>query len=150
VLDIDSSFGGQYLYVEAARARNGHHGGATAADLAPLVAGFGRTYAEKVDAWSARLRELLDGGRRAAVWGAGSKGVTFLNLVERGRDISAVIDLNPRKHGRFVPGTGQEIAAPESLVDSGVDVVLAMNRLYVDEIRRSLEDLGVRADVLVV
>lgn len=150
VLDLDSSFGGQYLYVEASRGRNGHHAGGTAADLAPLVAGFREAYEDKVGTWGVRLHELLADGRRIAVWGAGSKGVTFLNVVESGAEVSAVIDLNPRKHGRFVPGTGQEIAAPESLASSGVDVVLAMNRLYVDEIGRSLADLGVRADVLSV
>jgi hypothetical protein len=150
VLDLDSSFGGQYLYIEAARGRNGHRGGGTAAELRPFVAGFGRTYEQKVGAWSDRLATLLADGRRVAVWGAGSKGVTFLNLVRGGAEVSAVIDLNPRKHGRFVPGTGQAITAPESLPGSGVDVVLAMNRLYVDEIAASLAALGVRAEVLAV
>lgn len=150
VLDLDSSFGGQYLYIEAARGRDGHHGGGTSADLAPLVAGFGRAFADKLGAWDVRLGELLAGGRRVAVWGAGSKGVTFLNLVEGGAEVSAVVDLNPRKHGRFVPGTGQEITGPGSLPGSGVDLVLAMNRLYVDEIGRSLADLGVHAEVLAV
>jgi hypothetical protein len=150
VLDLDSSFGGQYLYVEAARGSNGHHGGATPAELEPVVAGFARAYEAKIADWTQRLDELFRAGRTVAVWGAGSKGVSFLNMVAGGDRVRSVIDLNPRKHGRFVPGTGQRIGAPESLRDSGVDVVLAMNRLYVGEIGESLKALGVRADVLAV
>jgi hypothetical protein len=151
VLDLGSSFGGQYLYVEAARSDNGHRGGgSTAAELEPLVDGFARSYEAKIGDWTRRLGELFAEGRSVAVWGAGSKGVSLLNMVAGGERVDAVIDLNPRKHGRYVPGTGQRIDGPESLRGSDVDVVLAMNRLYVDEIGQSLAALGVRADVLTV
>jgi hypothetical protein len=148
VLDLDTSFGGQFLYVEAARGRNGHADCSSAAELATWVAGFEHAYRTKIDACARRLRTLLDNGRTVAVWGAGSKGMSFLNMVPGGDRIAHVVDLNPRKHERFVPGTGQEIRSPESLRGSGADVVLAMNRVYEDEIRRALEDLGVRAEVL--
>jgi hypothetical protein len=146
VLDLGSSFGGQYLYVEAARGA-GHRADGSVADLAPDADAFGRAHRAKAGAWSDRLGELLDAGRDVAVWGAGSKGVTFLNTVAGGDRVGHVIDLNPRKHGRFVPGTGQRIAAPDALLAGGADVVLAMNRLYVGEIRRTLDALGVAADV---
>jgi len=147
VLDLGSSFGGQYLYVEAARGRNGHVPHGTAADLAPHVSAFADAHRTKLSTWSSRLDDLLGSGRTVAVWGAGSKGVSFLNTVRGGDRVAHVIDLNPRKHGRFVPGTGQQIAAPESLRAGGVDAVLGMNRLYEDEIRRALADLGITAEV---
>jgi SAM-dependent methyltransferase len=149
VLDLDSSFGGQYLYVEAVRGA-GRAANGSAAEIAPLADAFGRAHDAKVAAWSTRLGELVGAGRSVAVWGAGSKGVTFLNTVAGGQRVRHVIDLNPRKHGRFVPGTGQQITAPESLAGGGVDLVLAMNRLYEDEIRRALDDLGVAAEVVSV
>jgi SAM-dependent methyltransferase len=150
-LDVGSSFGGQYLYLEAARAGNGRAprepvGAVT--QLGPLVDRFARLYAEKVEAWAGRLAELDAQGRRIAVWGAGSKGVTFLNVVPGAGGIDLVIDVNERKQGRFVPGTGHEIQGHEAVRDHAPDVVLVMNRLYVREIRRTLRRLDVRADVL--
>ena len=101
--------------------------------------GFGRRFA----------RPAVD-GRRLAIWGAGSKGVTFLNAIPCGREIDAVIDINLRKHGRFVPGTAQEVRGPEALEGRDLDTVLVLNPLSEDEIRASLSDRGVRAEVLVV
>jgi SAM-dependent methyltransferase len=152
-LDVGSSFGGQYLYLEAARAGNGRaHSDAaeSVTQLAPLVDRFGRCYVEKVEAWAARLAELAARDRRVALWGAGSKGVTFLNVVPGADRIDLVVDVNERKHGRFVPGTGHEIRSQDAVRDHAPDVVLVMNRLYVSEIRRTLRRLNVSADVLPV
>ncbi len=85
-----------------------------------------------------------------ALWGAGSKGVTFLNVVPAAAGIHAVVDLNPRKTGRHIPGTGHAIVAPESLRADRVDVVLVMNPLYEDEIRRQVGNLGIGAEFAVV
>jgi SAM-dependent methyltransferase len=150
VLDLGSSFGGQYLYIEAARGRNGHPPGPSAADLAPHVSAFADAHRSKLRAWEERLGELSAAGRTVAVWGAGSKGVSFLNTVPGGDAVAHVVDLNPRKHGRYVPGTGQRIVAPDALCGTNVDAVLVMNRLYTDEIHRTLDNLGVRADLLIV
>jgi hypothetical protein len=150
LLDLGATFGGQYLYVEAARGRKSLRRGGSPEDLLPLVDEFARRYAEKTADGASRVDQLAARGSRVAVWGAGSKGVSFLNMIAGGERVAAVIDINPRKQGCFVPGTGQRIEDPASLRRSGVDVVLAMNRLYVDEIRRSLRDLGVDADVVAV
>ena len=81
-------------------------------------------------------------GWRVALWGAGSKGVTFLNTVDRGELIGAVVDLNPRKHGKHVAGTGQVVEPPESLVGHGVDAILVANPVYEEEIRQRCSQLG--------
>jgi SAM-dependent methyltransferase len=150
VLDLGDSFGGQYLYIEAAQGRESRARGGSPEDLAPLVHEFARRYEQKTVDGTRRLDRFAERGSRVAVWGAGSKGVSFLNMIGGGERVAGVVDINPRKHGRFVPGTGQRIEAPDALRHSGVDIVLAMNRLYVDEIRRSLRELGVDADVVAV
>lgn len=150
VLDLGDAFGGQYLYVEAAHGRESRVRGGSPEDLAPCVGEFARRFAEKTADGTRRLDRFAKRGSRVVVWGAGSKGVTFLNMIGGGEGVAGVVDINPRKQGRFVPGTGQRVDAPDALRDSRVDVVLAMNRLYVDEIRRSLRELGVTADVIAV
>jgi hypothetical protein len=83
------------------------------------------------------------------VWGAGAKGVTLLNALTLGRDVvAAVVDVNPRRQGRYVPGTGQLIIAPADLRRYHVSRVLVMNSNYVDEIRAMTRTLVPDADVL--
>ena len=87
-----------------------------------LAASFAETARETIDQWRSRLSELTSGERQVVLWGAGSKGVTFLNVVGRDARITAVVDINPKKIGHFAAGTGHPIVAPEALTD--VDVVL--------------------------
>ena len=61
-----------------------------------------------------------------------------------------MIDINPRKHGAFTAGTGHRIAGPESLSGVPLDLVVVMNPLYTEEIRSTLQGLGVDADVVPV
>ena len=83
-----------------------------------------------------------------ALWGAGSKGVTFLNLLDPGPGVRFVVDINPRKQGRFVPVTGHEILPPESLKTDPPDIVLVANPLYKTESQAALNELGVKAEVV--
>ena len=84
------------------------------------------------------------------LWGSGSKGVAFLNTLAGAELIEYVVDINPYKHGKFMAGTGQEIVAPERLRDYRPDVVIAMNPIYLNEIQRSLDELGVAAELKAV
>ncbi len=59
------------------------------------------------------------------------------------------MDVNPRKQGRYVPGTGQRITAPDSLVGQDLRAIVVMNPVYSAEIERTLRELGIDAEVLV-
>lgn len=79
----------------------------------------------------AGLREVLEAaagaGTKVAGYGAGSKGVTFLNVAGIDSDLLPMIaDLSPGKHGRRIPGTSIPIVSPEALVDSAPDVVVVL------------------------
>ena len=93
------------------------------------------------------LRQAHLGGERVVAWGAGSKGNTFLNLV--GQDVAAIVDINPKKRGKFVAGTGQPILAPDQLVESPPAAVVIMNPVYRTEIAASLDALGIESRLLV-
>jgi hypothetical protein len=109
---------------------------------------FPDRYARKLNHWRGVIDELQKSKRRAVIWGGGSKGVTFLNLLQPSA-VVGVVDLNPRKHGRFVPGTGHEVISPESLRAIGPEVVIVMNDVYKDEIRRDLNARGLEPELLV-
>ena len=63
-------------------------------------------------------------------------------------EIGYLVDINPHRKGRFVPGTGKEIVGPEFLAEYQPDLVIAMNPIYRAEIARDLERLGCRNAVL--
>jgi len=99
--------------------------------------------------WRARLQELAERGP-VALWGAGSKGVTFLSLVDPAGQIGTVVDANPRKGHRYLPQTGHEIVAPSEVAARAVRTVLVMNPAYQGEIQDDIRRSGATAEVLVV
>ena len=75
-----------------------------------------------------------------AVWGAGAKGLVFLNRMNISRDkCKYIIDINPNKQGKFVAITGQEIVSPEILGKEKIDTILIMNPIYGEEIKKMAE-----------
>ncbi len=54
------------------------------------------------------------------------------------------MDINPAKHGKFVPGTGHPIVAPGALAARGVRNVVPMNPAYRAEIAALLPACGPR------
>jgi hypothetical protein len=154
---LASEFGGQYLTIDAlpddesARARVSHavDGVPSPRQLDAAVARFADAYRAKVDHWRAVLDGLRRDGRRAVLWGAGSKGVSFVNTLRAGGVVDCLIDLNPHKHGRYVPGTGHAVRAPDSLAARPPDAVIVMNPLYADEIGAALRAMGIEAELLV-
>lgn len=113
-----------------------------------LVAAFADKYREKIAAWQNNLENFAEAGQRIVLWGGGSKGVTFLNTLKIQEQIEFVVDINPRKQGKFVAGTGQQIVPPEHLQDYQPDVVIGVNPIYHNEIKQSLDQLGVNVKLL--
>lgn len=154
VTDSHPAFGGQYQWLEA---RPGSPDAAfpppdigALAGLARAVAAFAAAFAAASAAWRARVLELASDGP-CAVWGAGAKGVTFLNVLGLdARTVPLVVDINPRKQGHHVPGTGQRVVPPAALWAHGVRSVLVMNPNYIEEIRALLQAENLDPELVVV
>jgi hypothetical protein len=147
--ELGAVFGGQFLAIEGWPDRSRPQCQRTQADARTEIAGdvreFASKYQDKVTAWERRLEKMLAEGQRVAVWGAGSKGVTFLNTLAGQGRIDYAVDINPRKQGMYLAGTGQLIVPPAFMADYKPDVVIAMNPVYESEIRGSLVDMGLTA-----
>ncbi|QEG31039.1 hypothetical protein GobsT_58600 [Gemmata obscuriglobus] len=151
VTDVRHIFGGQYLWAEGTAV----WGGGPPPEARELKSGahscaLARAFtAEEQNlraAWSAMLEEA---GARGPVfaWGAGAKGVTFCNLADPdGTRVAGVVDVNPAKQGKYLPGTGHPIAAPGAA--AGAAAVLVFNPNYLAEVRDQLAALGSRAEVI--
>jgi len=146
----ESVFGGQFLALEA-RARTGPLPApddlAERERLWKLGAAFGANATAAIEQWRSRIDTWSAAGERIMLWGAGSKGVTFANLVDPDRRIAAIVDVNPRKWNRYVPGSGHPILGPDDLRDESPTVVVVMNPQYRDEIQADLTNRGITATV---
>jgi hypothetical protein len=146
VLRVASEFGGQYVGIDATPSSRDRQPRSRDDDAIARVAdrltGFRDAYRTALVRWDTDLQGLLESGQRVAVWGAGSKGVAFLNCVPSARRVGAVVDINPRKQGKFVPGTGQEIVEPEWLAAYRPHVVVLMNPIYREEVTCMLDAMG--------
>ena len=67
------------------------------------------------------------------VWGAGSKGVTFLSTLNVPGAVEYVVDINPNMSSHYLAKTGLEIVPPSILTDYRPDVVIVMNPIYQSE-----------------
>lgn len=151
VLDLHESYAGQFLGIEARptdRPRHPHVDEAGLAALRTDVAAFADRFHERLATWRQRLDRFTREGTRAVVWGAGARAVSFFNMLGISDSIELVVDLNVRKQGSHLGGTGQRIVAPDVLRDYRPDVVVVLNPLYTDEIRAELQRLGCPAEVL--
>jgi hypothetical protein len=91
---------------------------------------------------------MVQAGQRTVVWGGGSKGVTFLNTLKIQDQIEYVVDINPRKQGMYIAGTGQRIVSPEFLQDYQPDALIVVNPIYQGEVQQLAGILGLTTDVL--
>lgn len=116
--------------------------------LAAIQQFYARHAAER-DRWRRTIAELASAGKQPVLWGAGSRGVQFLAAVDPDRRLAAVVDVNPRKWGRYLPGGGHRVDPPDTLAKLQPAAVVITNPAYRDEIKGALADLGVTAQLLV-
>ncbi len=151
-VEASQEYAGQFL---AVRARAAASDGGAAVSMDAAAAGlaaareFGTEWRVFRDRWEVQLRRLRDEGRVVALWGAGSKAVSFLNALQPTSDgIRIVVDKNPRKAGCHVVGTGQRIMGPEGLREEPADTVILLNEVYEAEVQADLAALGCEATLL--
>lgn len=146
-VSVTTGYDGQFLMVEARPTTPApDHIAPGAEDVARAADRFGAAAQAEIDLWRNRLTGAAP---RAVIWGAGSKGITFANAVG-GHAIAALIDLNPRKHGLFAPGTGLPVCPPEDLPGLRPDLILIANALYEAEIRAQVNSLCLSPDFAVI
>ncbi|RJQ16367.1 MAG: methyltransferase domain-containing protein [Nitrospiraceae bacterium] len=153
ILDISESFEGQFLCIEA--------GPVTMVDgatdygdyrrrISRYAGAFSARYRSRVEAWKNEIGRIGRAEKRLVIWGGGSKGVTFLNTLGVKDESRYVVDINPHKHGKYIPGTGQEIVPPEFLSEYKPEIIVVMNPVYIDEICRAVRGTNVDAGVVPV
>jgi SAM-dependent methyltransferase len=143
VESVSHVFGGQYLWLEGAPGVAKRTFDSDGGAVLQHCRSFAKAQSAAVDQWIERLTSLRRNGP-LAIWGAGAKGVTFAGLVDpRAELIDCVVDVNPRKQGCFIPGTGHPIVPPQELAARKISAAVLMNPNYRRENEAMLTSMGV-------
>ncbi|MGE3077143.1 MAG: class I SAM-dependent methyltransferase [Dehalococcoidia bacterium] len=151
VREVTETFGGQFLLIVAHTGDVSEGRPSASSELHDSISwtrSSARAMLQAHEAWKEKVAALSASGP-VVIWGAGSKGATFLNLADAARQIEFAVDLNPKKVGKHVPGTGQRVISPAQLVATNPGTVIVMNPNYESEIREQLRGLGLNSNVVV-
>jgi SAM-dependent methyltransferase len=122
-------------------------------DLAQVTAEvreFPQRFAKIRDHWLKLINSWHAQNKRIVLWGGGSKAVSFLTTLGLTDQIGRVVDINPFKHGKFIPGTGHPVVGPQSLPEYKPDCVILMNPIYKNEVRSQLNQIGLSPEIVAV
>ncbi|MEL7037033.1 MAG: class I SAM-dependent methyltransferase [Cyanobacteria bacterium J06592_8] len=152
ITDLYRDYGDQYLMIEALPVQNDsetiHPFEETLDQLKESVKQFTTEINQKLDQWKQDLDQWQAEGKKVVVWGSGSKCVAFLTTLDTIDKIQYVVDINPHRHGKFIPGVGKQIMSPEFLKEYQPDRVIVMNPIYCNEIQKMLNEMGVVTEVM--
>jgi len=103
--------------------------------------GWYETFADRVsslrDSLVAMLRAEKARGKRIACYGAAAKGSTMINYLNLGPGFfDFVVDANPHKQGKFMPGQKIPISHPDRLTADQPDFVLMLVWNFAGEVLR--------------
>lgn len=152
VTDLYRAYDNQYLLIEArpvaGQSDRVHPLEEEAEPLAQAVQDFAARIGQKLEWWQQQLQRWQEQGQRVVVWGSGSKCVSFLTTLGTQDRVQYIIDINPHRHGKFIPGIGKEIRAPEFLKQYQADRLIVMNPIYCEEIQQMLNEMGVDVEMI--
>lgn len=96
------------------------------ASTASAVRLFAQSFNARKASLSTELDELLAKGERIAIFGAGHHSAKLINFFDIANKIDFVVDNNPEKIGRYMPGTDIIIHDSQFLIDSEVTTCISM------------------------
>ena len=142
----------QYIYVEATARADWQPSASRLPmerrELPDEIADFSAIHQQKIVSWKQRLEQFQQENKRVVVWGSGGKGISFLNALPSEGRIEYVVDINPDRQEKYLPGTAQKVVAPEFLVQYKPDAIILTNILYEEEIRQQVAALEIESEFL--
>ena len=152
VTDLCRDFDDQYLIIEARPALQLSNKinvlEENVTKMASDVQYFASHCNEKLAQWRDRIKRYNDRGKRIIVWGTGSKCVAFLTTLGIKDEVAYIVDINPFRHGKFIPGAGKEIMSPEFLKEYKPDLTIVMNPVYCQEIKQMILGMNINTEVM--
>jgi len=147
--NIETIFGEQYLWAKAfvSGDKISKMQIAKNISLKKLAQNYAKSEKKILENFKSKVKDLKKNGK-VAIWGAGAKGVTFLNLIDSSCElVDYLIDINPNKQEKYIVGTGHKVIAPEAITKYNVSTVIIMNPNYTREIQNIIEKLDCNVNI---
>lgn len=144
--DVRLVYDGQYILLEARAGDALRPDPAAVAPFLRAASAFADVAVQRIESAARALRDLsADGG--LFLWQAGGKALSLVTLTDTAALVQGVVDVNPEKRGRFLPGTAVAIVAPHDLERLCPRHVVVMNDVYLPEIGAMVASLGLQTSV---
>lgn len=146
VLDMYLEYEDQYLFIEAVPVKEPsqkiHPLEESIEELKAQTVEFVEKISVQLGEWRIKLEKFKEENKKVVIWGGGSKSVGFLTQFNDVGVIDHVVDINPHMQGNYIPGIGKQYVGPDFLEEYKPDVVIIMNSVYIEEIRKMLNERG--------
>jgi hypothetical protein len=94
------------------------------------------------------FEEVFNKYDRIAVWGAGGKGIAALSTLLHTDKITFVIDSDPHKQNRYLPGSAVRVVSPDQVnFQNDIDAIVITNLAYTDEVLNFLTANNFKGDI---
>ena len=150
LLRLDLAYGGQYFLVEAKPQHvPAEEQPATSHEVASWI-DFGARAQEAIQNCRSMLNRFVADGGPVVVWQGAAKTIGVLTAIGRGHGLDCAVDLSPGRQGRYLPGSGLAVRAPEVLSSLQPRHIVLMNPVYRTEVQQQLDQMGVRSHLWTV
>jgi SAM-dependent methyltransferase len=151
VVKTEMLFGGEYLGITGRRAQDEDvsdpYPEEPADEMIALLDEFSNHFNNEVDRWRKKIAILKKRGEQIVIWGAGMRGINFLNQFGDASVFPKIVDINKNRQGSYLSGSGFFIDSPEILRALQPKRILLSNPAYECEIRSQLENMGVASEL---
>ncbi len=119
-------------------------------EMDQLVSHFRSTVQQSISNWRKMITDAVARGEKVVLWSALSKAVSFLTTTKTSDLIEYAVDINPHRQNKHLASAGAKIVSPDFLKTYKPDHVILMNPIYIPEVQRDLDSIGVRAKLWAV
>ena len=115
-------------------------------ELNQIIENFNNSFTNCISACKEKIEEIKKSNTRCIAWAAGARAVTFFNLFDLKEMIPFVVDINVKRHGKYIPGSGQQIVNPEFIIDYQAKLIVITNPTYAEEIKEQVWAMGLNPE----
>ena len=151
VLDVEPVFGNEYLGITGRIAtgveKDAPFPEGPNEEILKLLETFAEHATQEFGMWESKVQELKSSGGQMIVWGAGMRGINFLNRFGDPDIFPRVVDVNPDRQGKYLPDSGYLVDSPGLLKEVRTETVLISNPIYAHEIETQLTDMRIDCQI---
>ena len=114
--------------------------------LNQLIANFNNNFTNCIAECKTKIEQIKKSNTRCIAWAAGARAVSFFNLFDLKELIPFIVDINVMRHGKYLPGSGQQIVNPAFIMDYQPELIIITNPTYATEIKEQVWGTGLKPE----